>query len=237
MLFLHEVHQVRGRAEEEFERAYRDTWMPTLAEGDDARLLWFLHHAHGSGPAYHLVTITAVRDGAAWERLARRVGDGDLAGWARHLDELRHDVTAKVLVPVSWSPMVDLDLDTVPATPGDHELSVYMEDTGWPHAPVEDYTAFWQTSYYEPMRARPGGLLEIQAVSRVAYGTGRRKEAVLMQKVTDQAAASSHHRGAGRLPGPGDVHARGARLPGPVGEQAAAHQCLVAAVLTARDSL
>jgi len=185
MLFLHEVHQVRGRSEEAFERAYRDTWMPTLAEGDDARLLWFLHHAHGSGPAYHLVTITAVRDGAAWERLARRVGDGDLAGWARHLDELRHDVTAKVLVPVSWSPMADLDLDAVPTTPGEHELSIYMEDTGWPHASVEDYTAFWETSYYEPMRARPGGLLEIEAVFRVAYGTGRRKEAVLMQKVTD----------------------------------------------------
>jgi len=185
MLFLHEVHQVRGRAEDEFESAYRDTWMPALAEGDDARLLWFMHHAHGSGPAYNLVTVTAVRDGAAWERLARRLHDGDLAGWARHLDELRHDLSTKLLIPVSWSPMGDLDLGGVPTTATEHELTLFLEDTGWPHAAVEDYTAFWETSYYQPMRSEPGGLLEIQAVFRVAYGTGRRKEAVLMQKVTD----------------------------------------------------
>jgi len=185
MLFLHEVHEVRGRAEDEFEAAYRDSWMPALAAGDDARLLWFLHHAHGSGPAYHFVTITAVRDGAAWERLARRVHDGDLTDWARRLDELRHDLAAKILVPVSWSPMHDVDFAAVPTTAADHGLSIYMEDTGWPEAAVEDYTAFWEKSYYEPMRERAGSLLDIQAVFRVAHGTGRRKEAVLMQKVTD----------------------------------------------------
>jgi len=42
MLFLHEVHQVAGRREEDFEAAYRDGWMPSLAKGDDARLLYFL---------------------------------------------------------------------------------------------------------------------------------------------------------------------------------------------------
>ena len=64
-LFVHETHHVRGRSEEDFEAAYRDDWMPALAADADARLLWYCHHAHGSGPAYHVVTITAVRDGAA----------------------------------------------------------------------------------------------------------------------------------------------------------------------------
>ena len=41
----------RGRPRIEFEAAFRDEWMPILAKGDDARLLWFCHHAHGSGPA------------------------------------------------------------------------------------------------------------------------------------------------------------------------------------------
>ena len=27
MLFMHEVHKVRGRAEDEFEAAFRDGWM------------------------------------------------------------------------------------------------------------------------------------------------------------------------------------------------------------------
>ena len=32
----------------EFEHMYRDGWLPRLAEGDDARLLWYFHLAHGS---------------------------------------------------------------------------------------------------------------------------------------------------------------------------------------------
>jgi hypothetical protein len=66
VLFMHEVHQVRGRAEDDFEAAFRDGWMPVLAADDDARLLWHADHAQGSGPAYTVVTITAIRDGAAW---------------------------------------------------------------------------------------------------------------------------------------------------------------------------
>src|SRR6266498_1264675 len=103
MLFLHEVHQVAGRREEEFEAAFRDGWMPSLAKGDDARLLYFLHHAHGTGRAYNVVTITAIRDGAAWEQLMLRLHDGDLQPWARGVDQLRHEVAAKMLVPVPWS--------------------------------------------------------------------------------------------------------------------------------------
>ena len=59
MLFMHEVHKVRGRAEDDFEAAFREGWMPTLAAGDDARLLWYTNQAHGSGPAYTVITMTA----------------------------------------------------------------------------------------------------------------------------------------------------------------------------------
>lgn len=188
MLLLHEVHQVRGRDEDAFEASYRDEWMPALAAEDDARLLWFCRQAHGSGPAYHLVTITALRDGAAYERLVRAVHEGPLRSWARRVDELRHDVTAKLLVPVEWSPLRDLDLAAVPTEAVDHERSLYMEDTGWPHAAVDDYVAFWQTHYYEPMREMASSMLEIQAVNRTAFGSGRRKEAILMQKIVDHEA-------------------------------------------------
>ena len=69
MLFLHETHKVVGAREDDFEAAYRDGWMPTLAEGDDARLLWYTNHAHGSGLSYNVVTITGIADarlGSAW---------------------------------------------------------------------------------------------------------------------------------------------------------------------------
>lgn len=187
MLFLHEVHRVRGKAEDEFESAYRDHWMPALAADDDARLLWYCNHAHGSGPAYNVVTITALRDGAAWERLADRAQRGDLREWLRSVDAMRHGLTAKLLRPVEWSPMQEVDFESVPAKPAEHELSIYMEDTGWPAAALDDYVGFWGDTYYPMLKSAPAEarLLDIIAVFEPAFGAGRRKEAVLMQKVTD----------------------------------------------------
>ena len=176
---------MRGAEEEAFEAHYRDLWMPALADGDDARLLWYLHQAHGTGPAYHVVTITACRDGAAYERLADRVGHGDLRSWSRELDGLQHGSTAKLLHQVDWSPLGDVDLTAVPVG-GDHALTLYMEDTGWPHKPVDDYTAYWR-DVYAPMLAR-SPLLEITAVFQPAWGAGPRPEAILMQKVKDHTA-------------------------------------------------
>jgi hypothetical protein len=188
VLVIHEVHEVRGRQAEAFEAAFREGWMPAVADGDDARLLWFCHHAHGSGPAYNVVTLTAVRDAPAYERLVRRVHEGDLRHWMRQVDELRHQATAKLLVPLSWSPLGELDLGQVPVHGAEHELSLYMEDTGWPHAAIDDYVAFWESGYVRPMRASASSMLEVQAVFRTAFGAGRRKEAVLMQKVRDHEA-------------------------------------------------
>src|SRR5690349_6001180 len=127
MLLLHEIHTVAGRHEDEFEAAFRDGWMPTLARDDDARLLYFLRLAHGTGRAYHTVTITGLRDGAAYERLATRVQRGDLRTWAADLDRLRHEVAGKILLPVDWSPMGDVDLATVPTDGREHDPVLYME--------------------------------------------------------------------------------------------------------------
>jgi hypothetical protein len=192
VLFLHETHRVRGMREEEFEAHYRDRWMAALAEGgsDDARLLWYVHQAHGSGPAYRIVTITAVRDGAAYGALLERVQTGDLRAWARDLDGLQYDSVGKVLLSVPWSPLADLDLATVSCDPTlEHDLTLYMEDTGWPHAPLDDYTGFWERVYLPLLHgdsSTRGGrprLLEIEAVFQTAHGGGRRPEAILFQKV------------------------------------------------------
>ena len=76
MLFVHEFHKVVGKRAAAFESAYRDGWMPLLAEGDEARLAWYFDLAHGSGLAYRVVTVTAVEDGAAYVRLAERLAYG-----------------------------------------------------------------------------------------------------------------------------------------------------------------
>ncbi len=187
MLFLHEVHEVIGQREDEFEAAVRDEWLPALAATDDARLLYFLHHAHGTGLSYNVVTVTAIRDGAAWERVVRRVDSGDLAKWAERLDGLRHDVTAKILVPLPWSPLQDVDFDAVAVTPERHEPTLFMEDTVCPYeGRLEDYVERSGAHYSAEMaRARTTGraLLSVDASFRTAFGSHRRREVVLWQKL------------------------------------------------------
>jgi len=187
LLFLHEIHEVVGAREEEFEASFRRTWLPALARDGDARLLYFLHHAHGSGPSYQVVTITAIRDGSAWERLAERVSGGDLAGWAQDVDRLRHDVSAKLLVPLPWSPLREVDLAAVPVAGEEHDPTLFMEDTVWPfEGQLEEYVRK-SGSHYAAEMARAGAagrsLLRVEAGFRTAFGCHRRREIVLWQKI------------------------------------------------------
>jgi hypothetical protein len=183
LLFIHEMHTVRGRAEDQFEAAFREGWMPMLAGGDEARLLWYANHAHGSGPAYTVVTVTAVRDGTAWERLARRIQKGDLQGWMRDLDELRHDVDAKLLVPLPWSPLQDVDFDELPTDGREHELTLYMEDTMWPYEDKFGEYIDRCGEVYAKSLDRPAPFLTIEAAFQPAMGSQVRREVVLMQRI------------------------------------------------------
>ena len=189
MLFVHEVHQVDGRKEDEFEAAYREGWMPLLAKDDDARLLWYANHAHGSGVSYQVVTITGVRDGAAWERLAQSMQHGDLHDWVREADTYRHDVTARIMLPVYWSRIQEVDFDTVPTDGAEHELSLFMEDTGWPYVPIDDYIKMWDELYSQPITRHAEGTgtvsIDIQACFQNAFGTGLRREAMLWQRIAN----------------------------------------------------
>jgi hypothetical protein len=187
VLFLHETHRVVGARQDDFEAAYREGWMPTLAADDAARLLWYTNHAHGSGASYNVVTITAVTDGSAWETLVRRAQSGDLRPWMRELDTMRHEVTGKLLLPVPWSPLQTVDLTTVPTDGVTHPLSLFMEDTGWPYAPLDDYIRSWDEIYYQLLSKAPARMriLDIQACFQVAHGSYRRREAMLWQKIDD----------------------------------------------------
>jgi len=185
VLYLHETHKVIGRHASAFEDLFRDEWMGALARVEGARLLWYLNHAMGSGPSYQVVTITAVSDGAAWEALARRMLAGDLSELAAKLDSCRYQVDGKLLTPVYWSELQEVDLKEMPVDGREHELSVYMQDTGWPDAPLDDYIELWDHDYWQFMRRTPPErrLLDIQACFQVAHGSGTRPEAILMQKI------------------------------------------------------
>jgi hypothetical protein len=189
VLFVHETHRVMGRRSEDFEACYRDGWMSALALTSDARLLWFVHQAHGTGPAYTAVTVTAVASAAALGDLQDRVRRGDLQKWTAELDGLRHESVAKVLEPVPWSPLADVDLTAVPTAPveRDGDLPLFMEDTAWPHpGHLDAYLEKAGTLYLDTLRRASDagrGLLELVAAFVPAYGAGPGREVVLWQRV------------------------------------------------------
>jgi hypothetical protein len=212
MLFVHQTHHVAGREVEAFEASFRDGWAATLVSGDDARLLWYLEQAHGTGPSYTVVTVTAVVSPQALVDLDRRVRDGDLSAWASDIDRMRHRSDAKVLLPVPWSPLREVDLASVPAVSEvdrGPDLPLFMEDTAWPHpGRLADYLDRASTLYVQTLdRAQElgRGLLELVAAFTPMHGAGPHPEVVLWQRVQRpemllpllQREVPAHYRGPG----------------------------------------
>ena len=192
MLFVHETHRVAGREADRFEDLYKEG-AAALAKEGDARLLWFMDQAHGTGPAYTFVTVTAVQSGAVLDDLAARRRSGDLKDWEAEVDALRHGSSAKVLEPASFSPLQTIDLATVPAAgaPGgpDGSLPLFMEDTAWPfRGSFDAYLEKAGSLYVQTLErsARTGhgkGLLELVGAFVPRYGSGVHREIVLWQRV------------------------------------------------------
>ena len=192
MLLLHEVHQVAGRLEDAFDEAYRDEYLPALGEEGDSRLLWYLRLAHGSGQAYTVVSITGCADAAAWEVLAERVREGDLAAWSAKVDAMRHSMRAKIITPVSWSPLQEIDLATVPVKGETHENSLFMEDTAWPFAGgLQAYLDKAGTLYDHTLSSQKEsgtGMIELEAAFQPVFGTHQTTEVILWQRVVNTKA-------------------------------------------------
>ena len=150
--------------------------MTTLGEGDDGRLLWYMRHAHGTGPAYQVVTVTAA-SAEALGRLDERVRGGDLKEWRDQVDSIRHELVGKVLVPVSWSPLTELDLAGVPVQ-GEREQHLFMEDTAAPSGPLPGLPGQGGQPVHgaaggeRPVRGR--GMLEMVATFTPALGSSPR---------------------------------------------------------------
>jgi hypothetical protein len=187
VLFLHETHRVAGERADEFEAAWRGR-LDVIAKGDDARLLWFFHQAHGTGPSYVVVTITALRDGASFERHLERLERGDLRAWSRELDAVRHDASSKLLAPVAWSALQEVDLDSVVTDGSERPLALYMEDTVLPRAgKLEEYLHAAGTLYARDTIAKRmaegTSLLDLRGCFRTIAGAHAGREVILWQRV------------------------------------------------------
>ena len=128
MLFLRDEYAAMGEREIDLDDAIRDVYAPAIAD-DGARLLWYLYSTHGAGDAYYTIVITALRDGAAWERLTRRLRYGDLKDWSTEVDTMTYASHSSLMVSTEWSPLARLDFDAFPTDPAQHEESIFREDT------------------------------------------------------------------------------------------------------------
>ena len=181
MIYLHEVHEVVGGKMEEFSDAVRTRWRPTVEENGQARLLWYWELAHGTGPSYQAVSITAVRNWATWGALAE---SQRLRDWQRDACAFRREVTAKLLLPVPWSPLVEADLAAPPAAGETDTPALFLHDTGWPHpGKLEDYVEALGAIFYP--QTRHARMISVVACWTVAPGTGRHHEVLLLQRIED----------------------------------------------------
>jgi hypothetical protein len=188
VLFLHETHEVAGGRMAEFGDAICTTWRPLVEEHGEARLAWFWELTHGTGASYQAVSITAVRDWATWGRLVERMrSDERWRAFDAILWTLRREVTRKLLIPASWSPLQEVDLAAPSATPAPSAggpPALYLHDTGWPYpGKLDDYVAALGSVYLP--QVRQSRMISVEACWVVAPGTGRHHEVVLLQKILD----------------------------------------------------
>ncbi|MGH7897046.1 MAG: hypothetical protein ACREQQ_03790 [Candidatus Binatia bacterium] len=184
MIFLHEIHEVVGGRMAEFEESLRTVWRPLVERDGEARLVWFWHHTHGTGPSYQAISVSAVRDWTAWGKLVERMRqEPELHDWARDVSAFRREVTGKILVPTAWSPLQEIALDA-PLEASAKEPALYLHDTGWPFAgKLDSYVEALGTVFYPATKL--SRMISIEACWTVAPGAGRMHEVVLLQKIHD----------------------------------------------------
>lgn len=127
MLFLQDTFGVIGERQFDFEDAVRESYAAAIAD-DDTRFLSYMQSVHGSAEGYFVATLTALRHGAALDRLVHRLRYGDLATFATHIASLRYRSHSSLLVRAEWLQAPEVDLAAIPVADVDHATAMFRED-------------------------------------------------------------------------------------------------------------
>ena len=105
---------------------------------------------------------------------------------------MRHEHEAKIVTPVSWSPLQSSTWLPCPTTAETHETSLFMEDTAWPFAGgLDAYLAKAGTLYDTTLADQKEegiGIIELEAAFQPVFGTHRTTEVILWQRVVNKRA-------------------------------------------------
>ncbi len=189
MFFVHEVHSLTNGSADAFEATLRDRWMPALAREDGTRLVWCVRSMPGAIAAPELITLTAVADGAALERLGERVRTGDLRDDAEALAAGRRRVTRRIYAPLELFNPLQLDLDAFSGEPGDGPSEMYIHDFVPPRIGKQRaYEAAMRDAFLR-MIEQEGIPIVIWAGLETVAGGGSVPESLMISHIQTPAAA------------------------------------------------
>jgi hypothetical protein len=183
MFFVHEIHALDPAATEAFETSLRDGWVPALASDESTRLVW---SARSMPPAIsypEIVTLTAVTDGAALERLGERARRGDLRDRSVELGRHRRTHTVRVMAGLEEFNPYTVDLDELPLVRTDAPTEMYIHDFVVPRLGM-------QRVYEVQMRESFIKMLEFEALPMMIWagletvaGGGRTPESLMVTHI------------------------------------------------------
>jgi hypothetical protein len=157
MFYVHEIHALDAAAADDFETLVREQWVPALATDPQTRLVWCVRSMPGTASYPELITMTAVEDGAALERLGSRCRDGDLREPSSELGRHRTGVETRIFAALEEFNPYSVDLGEVPLVRDDAPCEMYIHDFVAPQPGM-------QRIYEVQMREAFMKMLEIDAL-------------------------------------------------------------------------
>jgi hypothetical protein len=163
MFYVHEIHELDAAEAERFETLVREQWVPALAGDPETRLVWCVRSMPGTASYPELITMTAVENGAALERLGSRYRDGDLRKPSSELDRHRSGVQTRVFAALEEFNPYSVELGEVPLVREDAPTEMYIHDFVDPQPGM-------QRVYEVQMREAFMKMLEIDALPMKTWG-------------------------------------------------------------------
>lgn len=186
MLYVHEIHSLDPARADEFETALRSQWVPAIAEDDCTRLTWAVRSIPSSISSPELITLTAVTDGAAMERLGTRMRSGDLRDCAAELEPHRRGHTLRLVAPLEEFNAYEVDLDDVPLVRTEAPIEMYIHDFVIPRLGMQrEYETQMRDYFMKHLENRP---MRSWAGFETVAGGGRTPESVMVTHVNNSRA-------------------------------------------------
>ena len=190
MLFIHEIHSIAGGDGERYEALLRDRWAPALARQDGVRLAWCARSMAGAIAYPELITLTAVADPDAFERLTQRIRSGDLHDEYQGLEDVGTHVTTRLVKSLAFSPLtVDVaELPDVPVDTGRTEM--FMHDTVPPRPGMQRTYEKAMGDFFMKMIDVEGIPIKIWAGLETVTGGGTVPENLMISHIGSAAAGA-----------------------------------------------